>query len=144
VQRIIILLTLVSAGAGLITGCASDRLGSKMASWQGSHVDGVVAQWGPADKCEAAGRQTVCTWVDGGVMLGNNATSFPVAAISRPRCTRTLALNESGYVTGWKWRGDLCDLSGQHVMAKNESPRPSAVAEQLQLADEPVTKTAKK
>ena len=143
-QAKLILLTLVSAGVALMAGCATDRLGSKMATWQGSHVDSVVAQWGPADSCEPAYGQTVCTWVDGAVMLGNNATSFPVASISRPRCSRMLALNEAGYVTGWKWRGDFCDVSGQHVMAKNETPRPSAVADQFQLADEPVTKTARK
>lgn len=143
-QRIVILLTLLAAGPVLMTGCASDRLGSKMATWQGSHVDSVVAQWGPADKCEQAAGQTVCSWVDGGVMLGSNATSFPIASISRPRCVRTLALDESGNVTGWKWRGDLCDLSGKYVTAKNESPRPSAVADKFQVADEPVTKTARK
>lgn len=143
-RRIIILLSMFLASASLITGCATDRLGAKMASWQGSHIDSVVSRWGPADRCEVEFGQQVCTWTDGSIVVENGSSSLPFGGISRPRCTRTLAFDASGYVTGWRWRGDGCDVSGRNIMAKNEAARPSAVAEDLNLADEPERTTARK
>ena len=143
-RQAVILLSLVFVPAMFMSGCASDRLGAKMASWQGSHIDSVTSRWGPADRCEEENGQMICTWTDDSGVIENASSSFPLAKVNRPGCTRTLAIDPSGQVTGWRWRGDGCELSGQNVMAKNDTVRPSAVAVESDVTKQRATTAAGK
>lgn len=139
VRIYLILLTL------LLAGCATNQLGTKMASWQGSHIDHVIASWGPADQCADQHGQQICTWSDGGLYI-ESGTSLQFGNVGRPRCARMLAVDADGVVTGWKWRGDGCDLRGRSVLAKNErveQDRPSAVSGEFELADDSSARTAR-
>ncbi len=100
----------------LCAGCTGNHFSADMASWQGRHIDEVASAWGDPSECVPADGQTVCSW-DGArptrldsVLSGAGTTGQ--ALQSRPSCLKMLAIDQSGYVTGWRWRGDRCPDSG--------------------------------
>ena len=98
----------------LCAGCAANTLSDNIASWQGSHIDEVKAAWGAPSECGVEGNQTVCTWTDwvavksDALVLETRPEMAGSALLPRPACIRTLAVDSSGYVTGWRWRGTRC------------------------------------
>jgi hypothetical protein len=87
----------------LCEGCASKGINADIASWQGSHLEEVSSAWGAPNECIEQGDQTVCSW-------GGPADPDVASRASRPRagCVKMLAVDESGLVTGWRWRGSRC------------------------------------
>ena len=96
-------------------GCATNQLNANLASWQGSHIDEVASAWGDPNGCGVSDGQTICTWSD--EADGRAAGEPPVPGmagdqlLARPACMRMLAVDQSGYVTGWRWRGNRCPAS---------------------------------
>lgn len=97
----------------LCAGCTGNTLSENIASWQGSHIDEVESAWGAPNECEMKEGQKVCTWTDQ-VPAEDDAIAPVIAGdalLPRPSCIRTLAVDASGYVTGWRWRGSRCPNS---------------------------------
>jgi hypothetical protein len=94
----------------ICTGCANTAasLSESIASWQGSHIDDVESAWGAPNDCKIEDGQRVCTWTD---EVPAEADAPPITEntlLPRPSCVRMLAVDASGYVTGWRWRGTRC------------------------------------
>lgn len=100
-------------------GCSNDQLGSRLASWQGSHFNDVAAAWGAPDECSTDESLRLCEW------HVSVATTSPVNMTS---CVTTLAFDDSGYVTGWRWRGDRCPQTAARVAANTATERPAALS----------------
>jgi hypothetical protein len=96
----------------LSAGCTANNLSENIASWQGSHIDEVASVWGAPNECEMNEGQKVCTWIDQ-IPAEDDAKPVVVgeALLPRPSCIRMLAVDSSGYVTGWRWRGSRCPNS---------------------------------
>ena len=101
----------------LCAGCTANHLSQNIASWQGSHIDEVEAAWGAPAKCGPQGNQTLCVWTDRVAAKSvapapeTNIELAQPALLPRPACIRTLAIDSSGYVTGWRLRGTRCPNS---------------------------------
>jgi hypothetical protein len=94
--------------AMLCGGCASASLSEDIASWQGSHIDDVEVAWGAPNECSMEQGQKVCTWNDELPVSEDSPQISEEALLPRPSCIRMLAVDSSGYVTGWRWRGARC------------------------------------
>ncbi len=100
--------TLCIALLALTAGCSTTTdLSGQMAGWQGQHVGAALELWGTPEAEEAFGEQTVMIWRDRGWAL------LPEKAAARADspaivCERMLAVDGSGEITGWRWRGDAC------------------------------------
>lgn len=110
--------------ASVCVGCASQRLGGTMESWQGSHVDDVTLAWGQPDTCATTGDQRVCAWY---------TPSASSLVGGRAQCVRSLAIDPDGIITGWRWRGDRCADTANVVMAKARFKRPDALTAESAL-----------
>lgn len=84
-------------------GCAGNGLNANLASWQGSHIDEVKSAWGAPDECADQQGRRICTWSD---RADPEITGYVLQP--RPSCLKMLAIDESGYITGWRWRGSRC------------------------------------
>lgn len=127
-----ILLTSCSGGFGTM-----DRI---MSSWEGSHIDEVISQWGyPHGEQNIAGKKiyfwdrnamlslpsttTSTAQVVGDTIIINSNTSG--GGISSWSCRRTLALNDNNIVVSWGWSGNNCPFADiamgyQHWQKKEE------------------------
>jgi hypothetical protein len=92
----------------LCGGCTATSLSEDIASWQGSHIDEVKTAWGAPNECKLSQGQTVCTWTDEIPADADSPAITGEALLPRPTCIRMLAVDSSGYVTGWRWRGTRC------------------------------------
>lgn len=90
-----ILAVLLLAAAGCST---TGTLSGSMADMQGTSIAEAFKAWGEPEITETVGAQTVFVWRD-------YATSAAVPIII---CERMLAADDSGTITGWRWRGDAC------------------------------------
>ena len=106
----------------LVVGCVNDRMGSRLASWQGSHFNEVAAAWGAPAKCYADQTQQICQWHSSAGEMG--ATSPSIGSGS---CTRMLAFDTDGIVTGWRWRGNHCQQTAMVVAAQRNVDRPDSI-----------------
>jgi hypothetical protein len=97
----------------LCGGCASSGINANLASWQGSHIDEVSSAWGEPRECIESGEQTVCAW--GGRIDPEPAVQ---ALQPRPACLKVLAVDNSGHITGWGWRGNRCPDSSTLARAE--------------------------
>jgi len=99
----------------LCAGCSSNQLSSQMASWEGKHFDDVASAWGPPNRCGVEEGQKICTWSSpDSVDLDQyppERESAANLALRRSSCIRKLAFDQSGHVTGWRWRGTRCGNS---------------------------------
>ncbi len=116
--RILVMIVLST----LLLGCANDRMGSRLASWQGTHFNDVTAAWGAPDKCSIGDEsQRICVW---------QVHPFVTAAISPSidlsSCTTTLAFDAEDTVTGWRWRGNRCQQTASIVAMNMPEDRPDA------------------
>ena len=107
---------------GLILGCASDRMGSRLATWQGSHYTEVTAQWGQPAECAVIGSQRICKWQIRPTVMDTRELTF-----GTPACQTILAFDDDGVVTGWRWRGDRCQQNALAVVAYSDRERPDAL-----------------
>ncbi len=107
----------------LVVGCTNDRMGSYLASWNGSHFNDVATAWGPPDECSADDAQRVCEWH----IQSATVTSVPETRV-RDACTTMLAFDSKGYVTGWRWRGEQCRQSATIAAENGGRGRPDALA----------------
>ncbi len=103
----------------LAFGCANDHMGARLASWQGSHFNEVAVAWGPPDACSidanyADTSQRICEWQQ--------------RSVEGAACTTLLAFDTDDKVTGWRWRGDQCQLTATAVAANTFRERPDALS----------------
>jgi len=110
----------------LALGCATDHMGSRLASWHGSDFNEVAVAWGPPDACSdeaisADTSQRICEWQQ--LSAGGTA------------CTTLLAFDADNKVTGWRWRGDWCQQTAPAVAANTLRERPDVLS--IDTADEP-------
>ena len=113
----------------LATACSTSGLNTRMASWQGSHLDEISSAWGSPDECIERDGRELCSWTKSPAdqAIGVQSNTFRV----RPLCTRTVEIDESGVIIGWRWRGDRCPSAASEVLARVSPTRP----EQLATAD---------
>jgi len=105
----------------LSAGCANDQLGSRLASWQGSHFNDVAVAWGAPDECSLDQPGRLCEWhVPAAIVV----TKSPVIGVGS--CTTMLAFDDAGYVIGWRWRGDRCQRIAATVAVNTTPERPAA------------------
>lgn len=105
--------------AAVVSGCySSGELGHTMGSWEGSSFEDVTAAWGQPDNCETTEGRRICSWND---MVSGYSLS------AARTCVRSLEIDPSGYVTGWRWRGDYCFATAERVLARAPSDRPGAL-----------------
>lgn len=110
---------LLAMVCGLVSGCAHDRVGSRLATWQGSHFDEVTASWGVPAECTDIDTLRVCKWHIRPTAVTVTATSFGSSS-----CTTMLAFDEQDIVTGWRWRGDRCQQNITAVVSNLDRSRP--------------------
>ncbi len=86
-----------------MAGCsATGSLSKEMAAMQGSPQGHATATWGTPSATEAFDDGMLMTWLD---YAGTyNETGTPVVI-----CERQLAVDASGAISGWRWRGDACE-----------------------------------
>ena len=109
--------------SALVCGCASDHMGSRLNSWQGTHFNEVSAAWGAPDECSDDEAQRICTW-----QVRQGFANVMQPSIERITCTTMLAFDADGLVTGWRWRGDHCQQTASVVAAHTPEDRPDAFA----------------
>jgi len=121
VRVIIAMLILVLSAA-----CSTNSLSAKMASWQGSHIDEISSVWGSPDECTQRDGRELCTWSQSaaGKFIAPNSETFN----TRPICVRTVEIDTSGVITGWRWRGDRCPDAAAEVLARTTPERPEVLA----------------
>ena len=86
-----------------LQACAStDPLSRKMAGWQEQPVEAAINEWGEPEERVLAGDQTILVWRD----RVDSASAYGEAAYVL--CERQLAVDASGRITGWRWRGNSC------------------------------------
>jgi hypothetical protein len=120
---------------GLVLGCASDRMGTRLATWQGSHYSEVTAQWGQPSECAVIDSQRICKWQVRPTVMKAREMSLGVHA-----CETILAFDDEGVVTGWRWRGDRCQQNATAVVAYSDQERPDAFS--LEANDESASDVA--
>ena len=106
----------------LVTACSTKSISAKMASWQGSHIDEISSAWGSPDECFNRDGRQLCHWSESDLTHSS-------AAAPRTICLRTVEIDETGLITGWKWRGDRCADSASAVLARTSPIRPGIIAE---------------
>ena len=106
-----------------------------MATWEGSHLIEVSAVWGPPESCESVDDRRLCTWQD------QNWLGDVQLIAAQKVCARTLEINDAGYVTGWRWRGNRCQATAPVVLARNEIGRPEALLADSEFTDDTSLKT---
>ena len=90
----------------VLTGCATgNSLSRQMADWQTQDVSVALDNWGVPDTQEAIGDQVLMTWYDRAPQPFGLADETIAPAVI---CTRMLAVDAEGLITGWRWRGDRC------------------------------------
>ena len=109
--------------SALVFGCVSDRRGSRLDSWQGSHINDVTAAWGAPNDCSGDESQRICTW-----QVLPNTADITLPSMNRSLCTTMLAFDSDGIVTGWRWRGDRCQQTASIVAANTPGDRPDALS----------------
>ena len=100
-MRTAILLTMALATSGC---SATGALSGTMADMQGASIADAFTAWGEPEITETVGEQTLFVWRD-----------YATAAVPIVICERMLAADESGTVTGWRWRGDACESIGERA-----------------------------
>jgi len=110
----------------LASACSTNSLSTKMASWQGSHIDEISSAWGSPDECVERDGREFCNWTAdaGDKYLGSNVNTFN----SRPVCVRTVEVDAAGVIIGWRWRGDRCPNTASEVLARTSPNRPEHLA----------------
>jgi hypothetical protein len=110
----------------LATACSTSGLNARMASWQGSHLDEISSAWGSPDECIERDGREFCSWTKSGTdkAIGIQSDTFR----ARPMCTRTIEIDESGVITGWRWRGDRCSGTASEVLTRVSPTRPEQLA----------------
>jgi hypothetical protein len=111
----------------LLTGCSTTKTMNRiMSSWEGEHIDKVVAQWGYPDEEKEFRGKTLYIWqlnksvyvpqsstttanIYGNSIHANTATSG--GYVLNGSCTRILEVDKSGYVSGWQWGGNNCPFT---------------------------------
>jgi hypothetical protein len=115
--RILVMIVL----SALLLGCANDRMGSRLASWQGTHFNDVAAAWGAPEKCFIDESQRICVW-----QVRPFVSSAMPPSIDQSSCTTTLAFDTENTVTGWRWRGNRCQQTASIVAMNMSEDRPDA------------------
>ncbi len=121
-MRVIIAMLVLALSAA----CSTNSLSTKMASWQGSHIDEISSVWGSPDDCAKRAGRELCTWST--AAAGQISASNSDNAKDRPICVRTIEVDESGLIIGWRWRGDRCSNTAAEVLAKTTAERPEILA----------------
>ena len=119
---IFIFLFLVSCSGGL----SGQVMNKVMDSWQGSHINEVIAQWGyPNAEQNIAGKKIYIwdrtvnwtppsTTTGTGTIIGDTVsiiTTTTGGGTSTWSCRRILEVNESNIITGWQWGGNNCPFA---------------------------------
>lgn len=118
------------AAALTLAGCATtinETMNGIMSSWQGEHIDQVVARWGyPNEQREFEGRK-LYVWRDSQSLVlpghstttgsayayGRSATYYGTTTTTPPtvlhgQCERTLEVDQHSRVARWQWAGNNC------------------------------------
>lgn len=119
----------------LMIGCASDRMGSQLASWQGRHFNDVAAVWGPPDECSTGDPARICEW-----HVQSTVATAATETTGGEACTTMLAFDPKGHVTGWRWRGNRCQNAATIAALNGGRERPDALA--LVVDDDSVPEVA--
>jgi hypothetical protein len=117
--RILVMIILSMA----LLGCVNDRMGSRLASWRGTHFNAVTAAWGAPDECSIDESPRICVW-----QINPVVSSTMPASIDQSSCTTTLAFDSEDYVTGWRWRGNRCQQTASIVAVNMPEDRPDALS----------------
>ena len=118
--------TLAIAILMLPAACSTNSLTAKMASWQGSHIDEISSAWGLPDGCVQRDGREFCTWTNAATDQYSDFSSDAFNA--RPICVRTIEIDDSGFIIGWRWRGDRCLNTASEVLARVSPERPEVMA----------------
>lgn len=121
-MRIIIAMAILMLAAA----CSTNSLSTKMASWQGSHIDEISSAWGSPDECIQRDGRQFCTWTR--AAADQSRGSGADTRNARPICVRTVEVDESGSIIGWRWRGDRCADTATEVLARTDPERPEVIA----------------
>jgi len=110
----------------LTTACSTNNLSGRMASWHGSHIDEISSAWGSPDECVQTDGREFCTWSK--AATDQNTRSSADTFNARPICVRTVEVDDSGVLVGWRWRGDHCPNTAAEVLARVNPARPEVMA----------------
>lgn len=112
----------------LFAGCsgAFGTMDGIMQSWEGSHIDKVISQWGyPSGERQVASHrlliwtknqqvrfpsQTQLTGSTYGNTFYGTATTYGGGMVAAS-CDRILEIDDRGYVTRWQWEGNNCPFA---------------------------------
>jgi hypothetical protein len=119
----------------LVLGCASDQMGSRLATWQGSHFNEVTSAWGQPVECSVIDSQRICKWQIRPTVMDTRSPS-----VDTHSCATILAFDDANVVTGWRWRGDRCQQNATAVVSYSDRERPDAFS--LDTDDEPTSDVA--
>ena len=99
--RIAAIMLICSTAA--LAGCsATSSLSHEMAAMQGSPAGVARAAWGAPTATEALDEGTLLIWMD-------YAGTYGGAPVPVVICERQLAVDATGSISGWRWRGDACE-----------------------------------
>lgn len=116
---------LVLASSALLVGCSASTMNRIMSSWEGKHIDSVIAQWGYPDEEKNLAGHRLYIWyyrksvnvpqssTTTGNIYGNSLSMSTYAAggyTAHGNCTRILEVDSDGYVVKWQWSGNNCPL----------------------------------
>lgn len=112
-----------------LCGCSTTKTMNRiMSSWEGTHIDRVMDQWGyPDEKRDFQGR-TLYVWhytksayipqssSTTGAIYGNPTMSYSYSEYTNTYggysingcCDRILEVDKQGYVVRWQWAGNNC------------------------------------
>ena len=110
----------------LPAACGTNSLTANMASWQGSHIDEISSAWGSPDECVQRDGREFCTWTNAATDQYSGFSSDTFSA--RPICVRTMEIDDSGLIIGWRWRGNRCPNTAPEVLARVSPERPEVMA----------------
>jgi len=109
----------------ILSGCMTSTMNRIMSSWEGSHIDSVIAQWGYPSEMKKFRERELYIWhyeksyympqsstttgsIYGSSYYGQTYTSG--GYMIHGGCTRILEINKEGYVISWEWNGNNCPL----------------------------------
>ncbi|MBL7197487.1 MAG: hypothetical protein ISS47_05270 [Candidatus Omnitrophica bacterium] len=128
-KRLLKVTTLIIFLSLFLSGCSTTRTMNRiMSSWEGTHINQVVAQWGyPHEEKNFQGRmlyiwhytksayipQTSTTTgnVSGNPMMGysySGSTNTYGGYTISGYCDRILEVDKNGYIVNWQWEGNNC------------------------------------
>ena len=101
-----------------------------MNSWNGEHIDSVIAKWGYPSREKTIAGHKLYVWDNGSAITEN---TWGTALLEQQACTRTFEVNDNNVIINWQWTGVNCPAlyctSKKWVNPKNNPWKKSAQQE---------------